>query len=148
MNPLLATQDALVGALTAIGWEWPAAIRAGATSVFDDLDPEADAKPLPLPGVICDATNADQVAPNLSTYVVDCSIQLRTAADDVSIGQHHEWASDVSDFVESPGFIAYVTAEGGIECDFINSINQTYERIGRLWVTTINFQLHINPKTS
>lgn len=146
MNPILSTQAALVAAITAQEFAWPLAIRPGAASVFDELDPQASAQSLPLPAIVCDANDAQQIHPNVPTYEVQCTVQVRSSADDHSIDQHQAWAWEVAAFLMLPTFAGWVGAYPSVHCEFRGIVSQSYERIGRLWVSTMNFPAFINPK--
>jgi hypothetical protein len=146
MNPILHTEQAMRDAFIAQAYDWPASIKAGTAPIFDEDDSDAAARGTPLPCIICEASSAQQIHPELQTYEVECEVQVRHSADDTTAEVHTTQAAQAANLISGHDWATLVSAGDTISADHRSAVNQRKERVGRLWIYSISFSLFISLK--
>jgi hypothetical protein len=142
---LSKTMFAMRDALRAQNFTWPASIEPG-ISKGDQYD-ELDGKPKsnPLPSIICNAGSAQQLTPTVATFEVSVSIEVRHQADDSTPETHLDDVVDVADWIHGDTFLTDLNARSGFTAFGRGNVSQSFDQMGRKWVTRFEFQLTAAP---
>lgn len=142
---LAKTMLALKSAMDAQGWTWAASIRPGISRGALDDDDTANPGSNPLPSIIANATNADQIDPTVATFTVSVAVEVRHQADDEQPVTHLTEAGEVGDWLRGETFITDLNQYSGFTAFGITGVSESFNRVGRKWSTEFTFTLTAAP---
>ena len=145
MSILSKTMFAFKEAMLAKAWAWPASIRPGISRGPLDDDETASPASNPLPSIICNAGSAQQLTPTVATFEVSVSIEVRHQADDSTPETHLDDVVDVADWIHGDTFLTDLNARSGFTAFGRGNVSQSFDQMGRKWVTRFEFQLTAAP---
>jgi hypothetical protein len=132
-------------AMAAKAWTWPASIRPGISRGPLDDDETANPASNPLPSIICNAGSAQQLTPTVATFEVSVSIEVRHQADDSTPETHLDDVVDVADWIHGDTFLTDLNARSGFTAFGRGNVSQSFDQMGRKWVSRFEFQLTAAP---
>jgi hypothetical protein len=142
---LSKTMFAFRDAMEAKAWTWPASIRAGISRGPLDDDETASPASNPLPSIIANAGTASQITPQIANFEVSVSVEVRHQADDSTPDDHLQSVAEVADWIHGDSFISDLSAYSGFTAFGRGNVNQSFDQMGRKWVTRFEFQLTAAP---
>jgi hypothetical protein len=142
---LSKTMFAFRDAMEAKAWTWPASIRAGISRGPLDDDETASPASNPLPSIIANASTASQITPQIANFEVSVSVEIRHQADDSTPDDHLQSVAEVADWIHGDSFISDLSAYSGFTAFGRGNVNQSFDQMGRKWVTRFEFQLTAAP---
>ena len=145
MSILSKTMFAFRDAMEAKAWTWPASIRAGISRGPLDDDETASPSSNPLPSIIANASTASQITPQIANFEVSVSVEVRHQADDSTPDDHLQSVAEVADWIHGDSFISDLSAYSGFTAFGRGNVNQSFDQMGRKWVTRFEFQLTAAP---
>ena len=145
MSILSKTMFAFRDAMEAKAWTWPASIRAGISRGPLDDDETASPASNPLPSIIANASAASQITPQIANFEVSVSVEVRHQADDSTPDDHLQSVAEVADWIHGDSFISDLSAYSGFTAFGRGNVNQSFDQMGRKWVTRFEFQLTAAP---
>ena len=145
MSILSKTMFAFKEAMAAKAWTWPASIRPGISRGPLDDDETANPASNPLPSIICNAGSAQQLTPTVATFEVSVSIEVRHQADDSTPETHLDDVVDVADWIHGDTFLTDLNARSGFTAFGRGNVSQSFDQMGRKWVSRFEFQLTAAP---
>lgn len=145
MSILSKTMFAFAAAIEAKAFTWPASIRPGISRGPLDDDDTASPASNPLPSIICNASNAQQIQPTIGNFEVSCAIEVRHQADDATPDAHLQNVSDVEEWILGDTFLTDLNAYSGFTAFGRGNVSSSFDQMGRKWVTRFEFQLTAAP---
>lgn len=145
MSILTKTMFAFRDAMEAKAWTWPASIRPGISRGPLDDDDTASPASNPLPSIIANASNASQIIPQVANFEVSVAVEVRHQADDSTPDQHLANVSDVFEWIHGDSFVTDLSAYSGFTAFGRGNVTQSFDQMGRKWVTRFEFQLTAAP---
>jgi len=142
---LAKTMFAFVDAIEAEAFTWPASIRPGISRGPLDDDETASPASNPLPSIICNASNAQQIHPTIGNFEVSCAIEVRHQADDATPDAHLQNVSDVEEWILGDTFLTDLNAYSGFTAFGRGNVSSSFDQMGRKWVTRFEFTLTAAP---
>jgi len=136
---------AFAAAIEAKAFTWPASIRPGISRGPLDDDDTASPASNPLPSIICNASNAQQIQPTIGNFEVSCAIEVRHQADDVTPEAHLQNVSDIEGWILGDTFLTDLNAYSGFTAFGRGNVSSSFDQMGRKWVTRFEFQLTAAP---
>lgn len=145
MSILAKTMMAFAAAIDAKELTWPASIRPGISRGPLDDDETANPASNPLPSIICNASNAQQIQPTIGNFEVSCAIEVRHQADDATPDAHLQNVSDIEEWILGDTFLTDLNAYSGFTAFGRGNVSSSFDQMGRKWVTRFEFQLTAAP---
>jgi len=142
---LAKTMFAIRDAIVAQAFTWPATIRADISRGPLDEDSDANAASNPLPSIIVMASSAEQIHPELANADVRVTVEVRHQADDTEPTTHLTQATELADWMFGDDFQDDVNAYSGFTMFGRGLVSQSFDRVGRKWVTRFDFNLSAAP---
>ena len=76
---------------------------------------------------------------------VSVSVEVRHQADDSTPDDHLQSVAEVADWIHGDSFISDLSAYSGFTAFGRGNVNQSFDQMGRKWVTRFEFQLTAAP---